>query len=75
VFNNSLLGIGVSLVLSSSQSCLILALAATSSSWGVKTATVSLLEVFAGPAAALPTAIFLSMVVGVLGNFWCLFIS
>jgi len=27
-----------------------------------------------GPAAALPAAVFLSMVVRVLGNFWCLFI-
>jgi len=46
-----------------------------SSSWGVKTATVLLLEVFAGPAAALPAAVFLGIVVGVLGNFRCLFIS
>jgi len=28
-----------------------------------------------GPTAALPAAVFLSIVVGVLGNFWCLFIS
>jgi len=28
-----------------------------------------------GPAAALPAAVFLGMVVGVLGNFRCLFIS
>jgi len=27
------------------------------------------------PVAALPAAIFLGIVVGVLGNFWCLFIS
>ena len=73
--NNSLLGIGVSLVLSSSRSRLISALATASSSWGVETATVLLLEVFVGPAAALPTAVFLGMVVGVLGNFRCLFIS
>ena len=46
-----------------------------SSSWGVKTATVLLLEVFAGPTAALPAAVFLGIVVGVLGNFRCLFIS
>ena len=72
--DNLLLGIGVSLISSSSQSCLILALAIISSSWGVKTATVLLLEVFAGPAAALPAAIFLGIVVGVLGNFQCLFI-
>jgi len=32
-------------------------------------ATISLLEVFAGPTAALPTTVFLGMVVGVLGNF------
>jgi len=31
-------------------------------------ATVLLLEVFAGPTAALPAAVFLSIVVGVLGN-------
>jgi len=36
--------------------------------------TVLLLEVFMGPAAALPAAVFLGMVVGVLGNFWYLFI-
>jgi len=69
VSNNSLLSIGVSLVLSSSQSHLISVLAAASSSWGVKTATISPLEVFVGPAAALPAAVFLGMVVGVLGNF------
>ena len=72
--DDSLLGIGVSLVLSSSQSHLILALAAASSSWGVKTATVLPLEVFTGPTAALTANIFLGMVVGVLGNFQCLFI-
>jgi hypothetical protein len=32
------------------------------------------LEVFKGPTAALPAAIFLSIVVGVLGNFRYLFI-
>ena len=64
----------MSLVLSSSQSRLISALAATSFSWGVKTVTISLLEVFAGPIAALPAAVFLGMVVGVLGNFQYLFI-
>jgi len=31
--------------------------------------TILLLEVFAGPTAALPAAMFLSIVVGVLGNF------
>jgi hypothetical protein len=35
---------------------------------------ISLLEVFEGPTAALPAAVFLSIVVGVLGNFRCLFI-
>jgi len=37
-------------------------------------ATVSLLEVFVGPTAALPATIFLSIAVGVLGNFRYLFI-
>jgi len=37
-------------------------------------ATILLLEVFIGPIAALLAAAFLSIVVGVLGNFWCLFI-
>jgi len=36
--------------------------------------TILLLEVFAGPAAALLAAVFLGMVVGVLGNFRYLFI-
>ena len=35
---------------------------------------VLLLEVVKGPTAALPAAIFLSIIVGVLGNFRCLFI-
>jgi len=35
---------------------------------------VLLLKVFKGPAAALLATIFLSIVVGVLGNFRCLFI-
>jgi hypothetical protein len=38
-------------------------------------ATILLLEVFTGPIAALPATVFLSIVVGVLGNFRCLFIS
>ena len=38
-------------------------------------ATVLLLEVFIGSIAALPAPIFLNIVVGVLGNFWYLFIS
>jgi len=37
-------------------------------------ATILLLEVFAGSIVALPATIFLSIVVGVLGNFWYLFI-
>jgi hypothetical protein len=64
----------VSLVLSSSRSRLISALATISSAWGVKTLIISLSEVFKGPTAALPAAIFLSIVVGALGNFRCLFI-
>ena len=36
--------------------------------WGVKTLIVSSSEVFAGPAAALPAAVFRGIVVGVLGN-------
>ena len=32
-------------------------------------ATILLLEVFMGPTAALPAAVFLGIVVGVLGNF------
>ena len=38
-------------------------------------ATILLLEVFTGPIVALPAAIFLGIIVGVLGNFRCLFIS
>jgi len=37
-------------------------------------AIVLLLEVFIGPTAALPATIFLGIVVGILGNFWYLFI-
>jgi len=66
--NNLLLDIGVSLALSSSYSYLISVLAAASSAWGVKTLIISLSKVFKGPTAALPTAVFYSMVVGVLGN-------
>jgi len=69
VFNDLLLSAGVSLASSSSWSCLISALAAASSSWGFETVVVSPLEVFAGPAAALPAAVFLGIVV-LLGNFW-----
>ena len=56
------------LVLSSSRNHLILALAAISFAWGVKTLIISLSEAFTGPIAALPTAVFYSMVVRVLGN-------
>ena len=66
--NRSSLDVGVSLVPSSSYSRLISALAAASSAWGVKTLIISSSEVFAGPAAVLPTAVFYSIVVGVLGN-------
>jgi hypothetical protein len=58
----------VSLVLSSSYSYLISALAALSSAWGVKILIVSLSKVFAGPIAALPATVFRGIVVGVLGN-------
>ena len=66
--DKSSLDIGVFLVLSYSYSCLISALAAISSAWGVKTLIVSLSEAFTGPIVALPTAMFRSIVVGVLGN-------
>ena len=58
----------MSLVLSSSYSRLILVLAAISSAKGVKTLISSSSKVFTGPIATLPTAIFYSIVVGVLGN-------
>ena len=60
----------MSLVLSSSYSRLILVLATISSIWGVKTLIISLSKVFIGPVATLPTTMFYSIVVGVLGNFW-----
>ena len=66
--NRSLLDIGVSLVLSSPYSRLILALAAISSAYRVKTLIISLSKAFADPIAALPTTVFYSIVVGVLGN-------
>jgi len=69
VSDDSLLDAGMSLASSSSWSRLISALATISSSWGFKTVVVSPLEVFAGRAAALPAAVFLSVVVP-LGNFW-----
>ena len=59
----------MSLASSSSYSHLILALAAVSSSWGVKTAIISPLEVFDGPAAALPATVFLGIVLVKLYNF------
>ena len=59
----------MSLALSSSQSCLILALTAVSSAWGVKTLIISSSKVFTGPATALPATVFYSIVVGVLDNF------
>ena len=58
----------MSLVLSSSYSRLISALATASSVWGVKTLIISLSKAFAGPAATLPIAAFCGIVVGVLGN-------
>ena len=62
----------MSLALSSSYSHLISALAAISSSWGVKTAIISLLEVFKGSAVALPAAVFLSIILVGLYNFWAI---
>ena len=56
------------LVLSYSYSCLILVLAIVSSTYWVKTLIISLSKAFAGPIATLPTTIFYSIVVGVLGN-------
>jgi hypothetical protein len=58
----------VSLVSSSSYSYSILVLAAISSAQGVKILIVSSSKVFIGPIAALPTTMFYSIVVGVLGN-------
>jgi len=58
----------VSLVLSSFWSHLISALITVSFAWGVKTLIVSSSEVFAGPTAALPAAVFHGIVVKVLGN-------
>ena len=58
----------MSLVLSSPYSRLISVLAVVSFIWGVKILIISLSEAFAGPTAALPTTIFYSIVVRVLGN-------
>ena len=66
--NRLLLDIGVFLVLSSSYSYAILVLAVISSAWGVKILIISLSKAFTGLAAALPTTIFYSIVVRVLGN-------
>ena len=62
------LDIEVFLVLSSSYSHLISVLAIISSAQGVKILIISLSEAFIGPTAALPTTMFRSIVVGVLGN-------
>ena len=58
----------MSLVLSSPYSRLISILAAISSAYRVKILIIFLSKAFAGPIAALPTTIFRSIVVGVLGN-------
>ena len=58
----------MSLVLSSSRSCLILVLAAISSAYRVEILIIFSSKAFIGPAATLPTTIFYSIVVGVLGN-------
>ena len=58
----------MSLVLSSPYSCLISALAAISSAYSIKILIISLSKAFIDPTAALPTTIFYSIVVGVLGN-------
>jgi hypothetical protein len=52
------------LVLSSSYSRLILALAAISSAYGVKILIISLSKAFAGPTATLPTTVFCGIVLG-----------
>ena len=65
--DNSSLSIRCSLALSSSQSRLILALAAASSTWEFELVAVLPSEVFKGPAAALPAAIVLGMVIRLLG--------
>ena len=58
----------MSLVLSSPYSRLISALAAISSAYRVKTLIISSSKAFVGPIAALPTTVFRSIVVEVLGN-------
>ena len=59
----------MSLALSSFYSYLILALAAISSSLGVKTVIVLLSKVFKGPIVALPAAVFFNIIIVVLYNF------
>ena len=66
--NRLLLDIGVFLVLSNSYSRLILVLAIISSAQGVIILIISSSKAFTGPIATLPTTIFYSIVVGVLGN-------
>ena len=66
--NRLLLDIGVSLASSSPCSRLILVLTAISSAYRVKTLIISSSKIFTGPAAALPTTVFRSIVVEVLGN-------
>ena len=66
--NRLTLDIEVSLVLSSSYSCLTLVLATISSTQRVKTLIISLSKAFTSPIATLPTTIFRGIVVGVLGN-------
>ena len=58
----------MSLVLSSPYSGLISVLAAIRSAERVKILIISLSKAFTGPTATLPTTIFYSIVVGILGN-------
>ena len=58
----------MSLVLSSPYSRSISALAAISSAYRVEILIISLSKAFVGPTATLPTTVFRSIVVGVLGN-------
>src|SRR6266568_7870569 len=60
--------VGVSLVLSSSRNCSILALAVVNSAWGFEIVTVSLSEVLESPVADLLAVVFCGMVTGVLRN-------
>ena len=67
--NDLLLDIGVSLALNSSYSYLILVLAAINFALRIKTVIILFLEVFKGPTADLLAAVFLGIVVQLLGNF------